>query len=382
MRIEQLVLSSVDGAGVKLAPLAAIAPQLVSIFGSVSFLTDAAFVRMVTDLFPDAQLMGCTTAGEISNDGVTEDTCTVTAVRFSTSRVKSVSTALKGMKDSRAAGERIGHALDRNHLRGVLMLAPGVKINGSALVEGVSSVIGQNVPLTGGLAGDDGAFHRTLTWGDEGVSDNHVTAVGFYGDTLNFISSAFGGWVAFGPERRITKCDGNVLYELDGRPALDVYRRFLGNYAKDLPASGLLFPFSTQGAQDAPDGLIRSILGVDEKLGSLTLAGEVPMHGNLQLMRANKAQLIQGARTAAESAKDRHEVREDDLTFLISCVGRKLVMGDRVAEEVEAVRGVFDRKPTVAGFYSYGEISPFTEGGACHLHNQTMTIVAIGERSS
>ncbi len=380
MRIQQLVLSSVDECQVRLAPLASTSPQLVTIFGAVEYLTDAAFVRTVTDLFPRATVVGCSTAGEISNAGVRDRTCAITAVNFSSSRVASVTTELLGMPDSRAAGARIGHALEKAGLRGVLLLAPGIKINGSALVEGVSSVLGRDVPLSGGLAGDDGAFLRTWIWGPNGVSDNHVTAVGFYGDSLSFSGGTFGGWVAFGPERKITKCDGNVLYELDGSPALEVYRRFLGNHAKDLPAAGLLFPFSTRGTQDAPSGLIRSILGIDEKLGSLTLAGEVQINDSLKLMRASKAELVKGARTAAESARETHRVQGDELALMVSCVGRKLVMDDQVGDEVDAVRGVFDHKPTVTGFYSYGEIGPFMPGGVCHLHNQTMTIVMLGER--
>jgi hypothetical protein len=380
MKVKQLLLKTPQEAAVGLKPLTAIAPQLVTIFGASSFLTDPLFVEALTKLFAGAAIVGCSTAGEISDDGVSENSCTVTAVAFDATRVKSVSSALSAMSDSRSNGERIGKALAHSELRAILVFGPGVQINGSALVDGITSIVGSSVPLMGGLAGDGGAFKRTWTWGVNGVTDNHVIGVGLYGDCLDFSYGCFGGWEAFGPERRITRCEGNVLYELDGQPALDIYKRYLGEYAKDLPFSGLLFPFAILGADRKSVGLIRTILGIDESSGSLTLAGEIESNGYLKLMHASTDKLVDGAEVAARNAVNMRSARGDGLAILISCIGRKLVMGERVDEEVEAVSSVFGNGVTLTGFYSYGEISPFGAGGHCHLHNQTMTITWLSER--
>ena len=307
----------------------------------------------------------------------------MTAARFEKTAMRSASTPLASMDDSRAAGVRLGQALSANEagaaLKAVLVFGPGVQINGSALVEGIASVVGDKLPITGGLAGDGGAFQKTWTLGADGVSSQAVVALGLYGDALLFAQGSFGGWDAFGPARKVTRCENNVLYELDGEPALDVYKRYLGDYARDLPASGLLFPFAMLGEDHGAVGLIRTILGIDEAKGSLTLAGEIDPDGYLKLMHASTDRLVDGAESAAEAARKMQFDDGNGLAMLVSCVGRKLVMGERVDEEVEAVGDVFGSNARLTGFYSYGEISPFAPGGQCHLHNQTMTITYLSE---
>ncbi len=379
MKAQQVVLKHPADAGNALAQLAGIKPQLVTVFGAVPFFTEKGLLAALKAAFPDSTLIGCSTAGEIGNGGVADGSCVITAVNFSATGIRAASTALAGMADSQAAGQRIGSQLAAPDLKALMVFGPGVQINGSALVDGIASKVGA-ATITGGLAGDGGAFLQTWTLGPTGVADNSVVAVGLYGDALDFAHGSFGGWEPFGPARKVTRCDGNVLYELDGEPALGVYKRYLGDHAKGLPASGLLFPFAMLGEDHDAIGLIRTILGVDEASGSLTLAGAIDDGGYLKLMHASTDRLVNGAEAAAKAAEKMHAADGDSLAILVSCVGRKLVMGDRVDEEVEAVAGVFGSQATLTGFYSYGEISPFTAGSACHLHNQTMTITWMGEK--
>jgi hypothetical protein len=201
-----------------------------------------------------------------------------------------------------------------------------------------------------------------------------------YGESLSLGHGSFGGWSPFGPARKVTRCENNVLFELDGEPALGVYKRYLGEHAKDLPASGLLFPFAMLGSDHSEVGLIRTILAVNEVDGSLTLAGDIDPDGYLRLMHASTDALVEGAEAAAQAAKTMFEGDGHGLALLVSCVGRKLVMGGRVDEEVEAVGDVFGQGAVLAGFYSNGEISPFTGEVACKLHNQTMTITYLSEK--
>jgi hypothetical protein len=379
VHVKQIVVRNSSELAGKLASLQEVDPGLLLVFGSVDQLNSTRLAETLGSYFPHTVLLGCSTAGEITPDGVEDGSCTITALHFDHTPLTQGATRLTGMEDSFAAGERLGRQIAAVDLKAVLVFGPGVKINGSALVNGITSVIGSNVPVTGGLAGDGGAFKQTFTLGKEGVADDYVVAVGLCGDHLRFGHGSFGGWEAFGPARKVTRCEGNILYELDGEPALAIYKRYLGDHAKNLPASGLLFPFAMLGEDHSAIGLIRTILGVDEASGSLTLAGEINANGYLKLMHASTDKLVNGAEQAAEAATTMLNLANPGLAILVSCVGRKLVMGKRVDEEVEAVGAVFGNKAVLTGFYSYGEISPFTPGTSCKLHNQTMTITYLGE---
>lgn len=387
MRIEQLIVRDRASLRRELGPLIALTPTLVLIFAAPSFFSPGDAFGELGDLFPGAAVVGCSTAGEVSMLGVHHDTAVLTAIRFDRARVLSGSTVLAGMADSRAAGRRLAAEISAPDLAAVLVFGQGTKINGSALVEGMAEVLGSRLPITGGLAGDNAAFVQTWTIGRSGVSDRAVVAVGLAGEGLRVAHGSFGGWDAFGPERKVTRCAGNVLYELDGEPALDIYKRYLGEYARDLPASGLLFPFAMLGDDHQSTGLIRTILGIDEVQGSLTLAGEIVQDGYLKLMHSSTDGLVDGAQAAAQAVLAMGPLPSPalailpapKLAILISCVGRKLLMGDRVDEEIEAAARVLGDNAVRTGFYAYGEISPIAPGLACKLHNQTMTITTIGE---
>lgn len=363
----------------RLAPLTTIRPDLLLVFGSPVFFVSPGFAAAIANAFPRAVAIGCSTAGEIDAAGVHENSCVVTAVRFERTNLRPATTDLADMRDSLGAGRRLGRQLEGEDLRAVMVFGQGVNINGSALIAGMTEVLGDAVPITGGLAGDNGAFSRTWTLGPQGVSHCAIVAVGLCGDSLCFGHGSFGGWETFGPARKATRCDGNVLYELDGESALAIYKRYLGDYAGDLPASGLLFPFAMLGEDRSASGLIRTILGIDEAAGSLILAGEIQADGYLKLMHASTDSLVNGAEAAARAVCAMRAGASPGLGILVSCVGRRLVMGDRTDEEVEAVASVIGQGTPLAGFYSYGEISPFAPGVACKLHNQTMTVTLLTE---
>lgn len=378
MQVTQVMFNRPEDMTAQLEKLRATAPNFLLVFSSIDLLKEVA--EPLKAMFSQAIRVGCSTAGEISADGVADGTCVVTAVRFDKAKAVESTTALKGMEDSREAGHRLAQQLPKDGLRAVLVLGQGVAINGSSLIAGMTEVVGTGVPITGGLAGDAAAFKETWVLNSNGVSNDQLVCIGLYGDDLSFSHGSFGGWSPFGPARKVTRSDANVLFELDGEPALDVYKRYLGDHAKDLPGSGLLFPFAMLGSDHNEVGLIRTILGMDEKTGSLTLAGDIDPTGFLRLMHANTDALVDGAEAAAQSAKDMLAGDGSGLTVLVICVGRKLVMGGRVDEEVEAVGDVFGQGAVLTGFYSNGEISPFTGNAECKLHNQTMTITHIAER--
>ncbi len=377
MRIRQAVVHELTDTS--LDYLAEIEPQLVLGFAAPRFFADAGFAPWLARAFPGARRLAVSTAGEISGQGVGRDSAVITALHFERAGFRVAQTGLVDMDDSRAAGERLAAQLPAEGLRAVFLLSQGVHVNGSELIAGVVSVLGKGVPVTGGLAGDQGAFARTWALLDDAVSDRLMLALGFYGEALDFAHGCFGGWQSFGPARRATRAAGNVLHELDGEPALDVYRRYLGDYADGLPASGLLFPLALLSDEHEETGLIRTLLGVGEADGSLILAGDVPQDGYLKLMHASTEALVDGAEAAARAVLGTARAGGQGLAILVSCVGRGLVMGNRVDEEVEAVGDVLGRECMLTGFYSNGEISPFRETSECKLHNQTMTITYLGE---
>lgn len=360
--------------------LAGMDPQLLLAFGSVSLLADTALASAVAAALPNASLVGCSTAGEITAAGVSDDTCILTAVRFERVRHRIAEATIPAMTDSRRAGESLGRQLVAPDLAAILVFGKGLDVNGSALIEGLTNEVGRSIPISGGLAGDGGSFKETLVLGPSGARPDTAVAIGIYGADLRIGHGSFGGWVPFGPARKVTRCEGNILYELDGLPALDLYRQYLGDYAKNLPASGLLFPFEMLDQHHGSVGLIRTILGVDAEEGAVILAGDIDPDGYLRLMHASTDNLVDGAEQAARQTVQAIGFQPGcGLAILVSCVGRKLVMGDNVDEEVEAVATVLGRHATLTGFYSYGEIAPFSPALDCKLHNQTMTVTFLSE---
>lgn len=351
--------------------------NLVIAFGATDILSSPERMSELSSRHPGASVIGCSTAGEICGTRVTDETLNVTSIRFERGvRVATVKVSLAEVgESSHAVGLRIAQRLPKDGLAHVFVLSCG--LNGSQLTRGLVESLPDGVGVTGGLSGDGTRFARTLVLLDGEVSENSVIAVGFYGP-LRVGCGSMGGWDPFGPDRIVTRSEGNVVYELDGQSALGLYKQYLGDHAKGLPSSGLLFPLSVR----VPGGdtrVVRTILGVDEAAQSLTFAGDVPQGSIAQLMKANFDRLVEGAMGAAKASFGGSSTESPELAVLISCVGRKLVLKQRVEEEVEAVREVLGDRTVMTGFYSYGEISPFTPSAKCELHNQTMTVTTFSE---
>lgn len=356
---------------------AASSAQLVLAFGDGRKLKDACTIARLRERFPVAQIVVCS-GNPIANDHRTDAGIVATAVQFEHSGVKGVSAALPNAEDSEAVGRSLASKLERDQLRHVLVFAEGLHVNGSALARGIAAALPVGVTVTGGLAGDGESFEQTLVGLNSPATAHQVVLVGLYGARLEIGLGSFGGWEPFGPDRTITRSDGNVLHELDGRRALDLYKELLGPLGYALPASGLLFPLKI--GQDAGSmGVIRTILGVDEAAGSLTYAGDVPTGWNAKLMRTNLDALIVASRTAAQQTTSGVAPGRARLALAVSCIGRKLLLQRRVDEELAAVHDVVSTGATLTGFYSYGELAPAGALERCELHNQTMTLTTFGE---
>jgi hypothetical protein len=259
-------------------------------------------------------------------------------------------------------------------LRHLFVLSDGLSVNGSELARGLNSI---GVSVTGGLAGDGPKFASTWVMADGPAAQNIVAVLGFYGD----VTADYGcvaGWHEFGAERLVTRSQGNVVYEIDYKPALTIYQKYLGEQAKDLPGSGLRFPLSVRSSEQE-EPVIRTLLAVDEKEQSLTFAGDVPQGGYCRLMKTDIDSLIDGSGMAAEAARQPGSGKSKGLCLVVSCVGRRLVMGQLTEEELESVRQRLQPGTSITGFYSYGELAPFSDVVGCRLHNQTMTLTTLRE---
>lgn len=352
--------------------------NLVLAFGSPCVITHPEVFTYLKNKFPNADIVMSSTAGEIMDDTVFDDTIVVTAIEFEKSISKCVQTNINQHVNSFEAGSFLMDNLVNDNLKAVFIISDGTFTNGSDLVNGFNSKNSHLIPITGGMAGDADRFEKTFTSLNSVPTQGNVIAVGFYGENLLIGHGSLGGWDEFGHERIITKSEKNVLYEIDHKNALDLYKEYLGPYVSELPASALLFPLSIM-ISGSEKSLVRTILSIDEEHKTMTFAGNLPIGSKVRLMKANFEKLITSSSIAAKNSFLSLDNQKPDLAILVSCVGRKLVLQERTEEEVEAAKRVLGEQTTITGFYSYGEISPFDRSTRCELHNQTMNITTITE---
>ncbi len=352
--------------------------QLVLVFGATDLLKQSPLLKELAGVYPNAHFVGCSTAGEICGTTVYDDSLTTVAVYFEKTTVRTYEVDVNSTEDSFLAGERLAALVNPANLSHLFVLSKGVNINGSELIKGLEKNLPENVIITGGMAGNGTKFQETLTFSDGAPKNNVISAIAFHGHHLKIGYGSIGGWDPFGPERIITRSKGNVLYELDGKNALELYKQYLGEHAAGLPATGLLFPLGIRG-NETTTSLVRTIVATDDKEQSLTFAGDVPEGYRARLMKVNYERIIDAAGKAAKNCLDIIDGPKVELAIIVSCCGRKWILKQRTEEEIEAVREIFGNDTILTGFYSYGEIAPVAGSKKCALHNQTITITAFSE---
>lgn len=377
MRLETFSFYAGTGWSVPAFPALDSPQTLVLVFGGPGFVEDASAIAELARAYPRSHVVGCSSSGEIHGPHIADESLSVAVVRFEKGTLRVAEARVVAGECSVAPGEVLAASLAAPDLRSIFVLSDGLSVNGTELLRGIHRTVAPSVVVTGGLAGDGSRFKQTWVLVGGKPSPGWVVGVGLYGDTVGVSHGSRGGWDVFGPERVVTRSAGNVLYELDGEPALALYKKYLGERAAGLPAAALLFPLSLRATAHASDTLVRTILSIDEENQSMTFAGDVPQDSLVQLMRANFDRLVDGASQASRAA-DRGSCG-DTLSIAISCVGRRLVLGERVEEEVEAAFEAVPEGGKLVGFYSYGEISPYAPGQCGVLHNQTMTLTRFWE---
>lgn len=357
-------------------------PQLVLCFGGSALVSAPQIFDQVKQLYPGSHILLCSSAGEILNTTVTDNSLVATAVYFSKTSLQFSETEIPQADDSYEVGRKLASQLSTQDLVHAMVFSDGLHVNGTALVKGLTEILPGSVSVTGGLVGDGSDFKHTFVGLDGVAKEKNIVLIGFYSQSLKVGYGSMGGWDPFGPERIITKSKDNVLFELDGKSALALYKEYLGEKASGLPGTGLLFPLNIRLKDDIEkkNEMVRTLLAVDEKTGSMTFAGDMPQGAYAKLMKANFERLIDGASGAASLTKGSLGTNKPELAILISCIGRKLVLKERIEEETEAARSVLGDQAAIIGFYSYGEICPTAPTEKqCRLHNQTMTITTFEE---
>jgi hypothetical protein len=356
---------------------------LILVFFAPEYASQSEPLFELSRQFPQSTIVGCSTSGEITGTRVSDRSASACLLQFESTSFKVHFESIETTDRSYAAGKAVLKALDAPDLKGVFLLCDGLLVNGSSLVDGANSIVqSRPIPLAGGLAGDGSRFGTTWLLRNGALHNRQVVGIGFYGAKIHFHQGCRGGWDIFGPERVITRSNGNVLYEIDDEPALDLYKKYLGSKAADLPSSGLLFPLQIRSPLSTETRITRTILNIDEKNHALIFAGDVPEGYHAQLMKANFERIIDGAAKAADASKELFTSAKSpapQVVVAVSCVGRRLVLGPRAEEELEALSDVFGSGVPLLGFYSYGEIAASDIGKACDLQNQTMTLLALSE---
>ena len=363
---------------VYISPKQKLTNPLVLVFGNRFLLDDLEIYNEIKTIFPDGHIVFGSTCADIIGDTVDEESVSITAMEFEKSQfLIKTSNILNTELDSFKTGNNLIKQLPSEGLKFIYVISEGSFVNGSELTKGMNAATDNNILITGGLCGDAARFEKTLASYNEAPKEGEIVAIGFYGETLEVTFSIYGGWTPFGPERIVTKSAANVLFELDNQPALDLYKKYLGEKSKELPGAALLYPLNVK-SNDEKQSIVRSILNIDEENNAVILAGDIPENSKVQLMMTHVDNIANASERAAKQALELRQ-NKPELALLVSCIGRKLVLDQRVEEEIEEVLNVVGTETVLSGFYSYGEIAPFHGENNCQLHNQTMTITLISE---
>lgn len=352
--------------------------QFVLAFGSRNALSRPETFQELRGWFPRSRIIRVSTAGEIHGDQVKDGTITATGLAFEQTTQCYAAGNIRDFPNSWECGAALMGTLPMKDLRAVLVFSDGSLVNGSALAAGMNQANPLGVPVTGGMAGDGLAFARTCCGLDEELGEGNVVLIGLYGQEISVGHGSCGGWNEFGPERIVSYSESNVLYTIDGRSALSLYKELLGPHVKELPGSALLFPLSLR-TDTTHKMLVRAITSIDETKESMTFAGSMPVGARVRLMRSTGEDLIKAAGTAAVDSLLSFGSTKPQFALLVSCVGRRQVLHERITEEIAAVRNIAGPNTCITGFYSYGELAPFAAQRGCDLHNQTMTITTMSE---
>lgn len=359
-------------------------PSMLWVFGAISY-DQQKLLDGIAAAAPGVPVVGCTTDGEISSQGLSINSVVVMALASDTIRLQSTYVE-RLSNDSYDAGFQIGKSFQGSGIPYIQVFSDGLCGNADKIIQGIKAHMGEDIKIAGGTAGDGGDFKRTYQYFGNRVLTDSIVAVAFQGQ-FGLGTGTACGWFPVGIAKKVTRSVGNVVYELDGQPALQAYERFLGKHAERLPAVGVEYPLGllNNDSETEEEGyfLCRATMGVDRQAGAIIFAGDVPEGSLVKMTIGNDGDIILAARKAARSAMEKLLIKSPDLKprviFLYSCMARKIVLGTRTDEEIVAVKEAIGGDVPIIGFYTYGEYAPIGECEHSCFHNETATLTVIGD---
>ena len=366
------------------------APDFLIAFSSVGF-DQETVIRAIQEAGSGAPLIGCSDAGEITNEGPNQNGVAVMAIRSDTVRF------ITGMgrnirSDPREAGRQLAKDIksrSTESLRVIIMFPDVLAGNGADIVRGAQDVMGEHFPIVGGAAGDDFLFQKTYQYRDSEIESGSVVGVGLIGSFSMGIGVRH-GWVPIGPSMKVTKAKGAIVYELDGRSAISIYEDYFGPRVEQLKREPLArmaitYPLGIK-IPDLDEYLIRDPITANED-GSITCAAEIPEGAEIRLMIGSKEKAVEAAQDAARKLMKEFEIDKTKPKFLLmfNCIAREKLFGLRARDEIDAVLEIIGKEVPLLGFYTYGEQAP--TGGETRnqskifsrFYNETIVLFAVGE---
>jgi hypothetical protein len=367
--------------------LGASLPRVAMLFAGIDH-DFATVLEQINAQWPGIALIGCTTDGEMSSHVLfAEDSLAL--VLLSGNNFSAVSGVARSVSTDVAESIRasVNDAVQRLAGRGgnggapslCITMPDGLTVSGSAALNALRAALGDAVPIFGGTAGDQWRFKGTKQFhGTEVLSDSVPFLL--FGEGVVFSFGVDTGWRPIGREGRVTEVDGHVVRAIDGRPATEFYREFLGN----VDITHLTeYPLAVT-ADDGRGFYLRAPGRTDEATGCIHFLGDVPDGARVHITTTNRDQILDATRTSFQHAlndfpKSSGVEGKPALALCISCAGRKQILGSRTQEEARIVNELLAGVPA-AGFYGYGEIARLGEDGISHYHNETFTTLLLGGR--
>lgn len=374
MKIEQRILSRETGWRTCASTSAGGMPQLAFAFGPRAMIEDPDLMMRLRDTYPRTPIVWASGAGEFADSEISDDQLILTGITFEHATVQCIARIVADRSESHRVGCDVVRELLAPDLVHIFVLCDGLLVNGSHLVDGMRETLPAHVSVTGGLAGDGMDFYRSIVGLNADIGIRRVVAIGFYGSRLQVGHGCCSGWSPYGDECVVTRSEDNLLFELDGKPALERYCEQHGADATADPLATMHFPVHMMDAEAA--AVVRASHMIDRETGVIEFAGEMPTGARVRFLQASPDDLISGAVAAAEQTL---ALGTPELVLCIDCIGRRVVLGANAAREVSRVRGTYPSSSVFTGFYSYGEIAPSDGEAGCQFHNQTMTITTLRE---
>ncbi len=357
----------------RLLPTLDFEPTLAFAFVSVNLP-----IQKIMDRFKACgiKLFGGSSCGELLFDNqhelISEDGATFSLTNLNPSYFKSIAynrDELTSFDFGKKIGSYVLNAFDKPS---VVVVGSGLSLDGQALVEGVQDAAGKDLVMFGGLAGDDAKFEQTFSFNETELLDSGAVVLALDAEHISITGLATSGWAGLGADLTVTKSEGNIVYEIDKEPALEVYKKYLSVNDEDLPAIGIEYPLMIKRDDDTT--ALRAVVGIDKEKQSLLFAGSVPQGSTVTFSSSLGFDVVETTKKHVEEFYQSHT--EADLFILFSCMARHLALGPLIAEEIKLASDKW--KAPVLGFFTYGEIGT-NVNLSCDFYNQTFTLLLLKE---